>query len=239
MGTGDALAQHGRAGRLHSHHLDSGILALEILAHAGDRAAGADAGHKDVNLAVGISPNLRAGSGLVDSGVCGINELAGDKAARNLLRQLVGLGNGALHALGALGQHQLCAVGLHQLAALHTHGLRHDNNDAVAPGGGHRGKADTGVAGGGLDDDRTLLQQPLSLSIVDHGLGNTVLDGAGGIKVLQLGQKGGLKTQLLLNMGQLQQRSLADQLVCGSINVTHSHFLLIYKSVRFWNRIRG
>ena len=47
--------------------------------------------------------------------------------------------------------------------------------------------------------------RPLGLGVVDHGLGDTVLDAAGGVKVLQLGQHPGLQAELLLDMGQLQQ----------------------------------
>ena len=34
-----------------------------------------------------------------------VHELAGDEGIRDLLCQLVGLGNGTLHALGTLAQH--------------------------------------------------------------------------------------------------------------------------------------
>ena len=174
-------------------------------------------------------------------GVGGVHELAGHEAVGDLLGQLVGLGNGALHALGALGQHQLRAVGLHQLAALHAHGLRHHDDDPVAPGGGHRGQADAGVAGGRLNDDAALLQQALGLGVIDHGLGDTVLDAAGGVKVLQLGQHPGLQAELLLDMGQLQQGGLTDQLVSGSVNVRHNdspfryHICCLFR----WSAVRS
>ena len=75
-------------------------------------------------------------------GVRRVDKLAGDEAVRDLRGQLVGLGDGALHALGAFGQDELGAVGLHELAALDGHGLRHDDDDAVASGGSDGGKAD-------------------------------------------------------------------------------------------------
>ncbi len=108
-------------------------------------------------------------------GVRRVDKLAGDEAVRDLRGQLVGLGDGALHALGALGQHQLRAIGLHQLAALHAHGVRHDDDDTIAACSGHGGKADAGVAGGRLDDDGAGLQQTLFFCVVDHGLGDPVL----------------------------------------------------------------
>ena len=159
-------------------------------------------------------------------GVGRVHKLAGDEAVGDLLGQLIGLGNGALHALGALAEDQFRTVGLHQLAALHAHGVRHDDDDAVATGGGHRGQADAGVAGGGLNDDGAGLQRAAGLCVVDHGLGDPVLHGAGGVEVFQLYQDLGLQFLSLFNMGQLQQRGLADQLVSGCIDLAHNKFLL-------------
>ena len=163
----------------------------------------------------------------MDGGVGGVHKLAGDEAVGNFLRQLIGLGDGTLHALGALGEHQFRAVGLHQLAALHAHGLGHHDDDAVAPGGGHRSQTDAGVAGGGLDDNGAGLQKALGLGIINHGLGDTVLHAAGGVEILQLAQDFGLQALFLLNVDQLQQRGLSDQLISGCINVTHHQFLLM------------
>ena len=161
----------------------------------------------------------------MNGGVSGVYKLTGNEAVRDLLGQLVSLGDGTLHALGTIGEHQLRAIGLHQLTALHAHGFGHDDDDAIAPGGGYGGQADTGVAGGGLNDDGAGLQQPLLLGIVDHGLGDTVLYASGGVKVFQLAQNLGLQALGLLNMYQLQQGSLTDQLICRCENLAHFIFL--------------
>ena len=156
-------------------------------------------------------------------GVGRVDKLTGDEAARNRGCQLVGLGNGALHALGALGQHQLRAIGLHQLAALHAHGVRHDDDDTIAPGSRHGGKADARIAGGRLDDDGAGLQQTLFLGVVDHGLGHPVFHGTGGVQILQLCQNFRLQAKGFFNVGQLQQGRFADELVGRSVNVCHDY----------------
>ena len=156
-------------------------------------------------------------------GVGRVDELTGDEGVRDLLCQLIGLGNGTLHALGTLAQDQLCAVSLHQLAALHAHGLRHDDDDAVALGRRHSGQTDAGVAGGRLNDDRTRLQLASGFCIVDHLLGDAVFDRTRRVEVFQLCQDGGLQILLLLDVGQLQQRSVTDQLICGRINLAHKN----------------
>ena len=173
-------------------------------------------------------------------GVGRVYKLAGHKAVGDLLRQLVGLGNGALHALGTVGQHQLGAIGLHQLAALDAHRLGHDDDDAVAAGGGDGRQTDTGVAGGRLDDDGAGLQLAGGLGVVDHGPGDTVLDGTGGVEIFQFSENFCLKVLGVFNMGELQQRGVADQLVCGSINLAHGsflhrHFCLFVNRLRFYS----
>ena len=245
MGTGHALAQHGGAGRLHGHHLHVGVLLFQVFANAGHGAAGAHTGNENIHLAIGILPDFRAGGCLVNGGIGGVYKLAGDEATRDFLCQFIGLGNGTLHALGTLGEHQLCAVGLHNLAALHTHGLGHHNDDAVAAGGCHGGKANAGIAGGWLNNHSTGLQQPLLLGIINHGLGNAILYAAGRVEIFQLSQNLCFQVFGLLNVNQLQQRGLANQLVGRCINFTHYKFLpndscscpfISYPCFYFWQR---
>ena len=48
------------------------------------------------------------------------------------------------------------------------------------------------------------------LTILDHGLGDAVLDAAGGIKVFQFAKQLGLQAFALLNMDEFQKRSLTN-----------------------------
>ena len=123
VGAGLAAGEHRRVGGLNGNNLYLRVLLLEVAAGAGDGAAGAHAGNQDVDLAVGVLPNLRTRGRLMDGGVGGVHKLAGDHALGGLARQLLGLGDSALHAQRALGQHQLGTVAAHKLAALHAHGL--------------------------------------------------------------------------------------------------------------------
>ena len=153
-----------------------------------------------------------------------IYKLPRNKAVRGLLCQLLCAGDGALHALRALSQHQLCAIGLHKLAALNGHGIRHDDDDAIAPCRRYGGKADAGIAGGRLDDDGALLQKALLLRVVDHGLCDAILNRACRVKVFQLCKYFGFQTEFLFNMRKLQKRRSADELICGCINFRHNNF---------------
>ena len=55
-----------------------------------------------------------------------------DVAVRIAGADLLGLGDGALHALRALRQDQVCAKRFQHLAAFDGHGLRHCECDRVA-----------------------------------------------------------------------------------------------------------
>ena len=66
------------------------------------------------------------------------------------------------------------------------------------------------VAAGGLDDGGAGLQRTLGLSVVDHGLGDPVLDGSGRIEVLELGVDVCFKIVILYIVGQFEQRCASD-----------------------------
>ena len=208
---GRTLGQDGRACGLYGNDLHVGVLVLEVFTHAGDRTAGADACHEDVHLAIGIVPDLGAGGGAVCGGIGHVGELAGNEAARRCGGKLLSLGDGALHALRPIGQNQLSAVGLEQIAALDAHRFGHGEDDLVPSGGRDGSQADAGVAAGGLDDDRAGLQQALGLRIIDHGLGDSVLDASRRIEIFQLAVD--RRAQLIFRdvVRQLQQRRSADQ----------------------------
>ena len=159
-------------------------------------------------------------------GVGGIAELIGNEGVGDFTGQLLGFGNRAFHARCAVGENQLGTVGLHQLPALQAHGLRHDDDHAIAAGRADRGETDAGVAGSGFNDDGFLCQESFRFRIVDHGPGHAILGRAGGIKVLQLGKNRGLQAFCLLQAGQFQQRGFADQLINGCKNCRHVEFLL-------------
>ena len=128
-----ALAEHRRTCRLNGNDLDVRIPALEVLAHAGERAARTDARNKDIDLTVGVLPYLRPRRLEVRGGIGLVGELAGDEAVRRLGGKLLGFRYRALHALCPVGQNYLRAVGLEQLAPLYAHRLRHGEYNFIAP----------------------------------------------------------------------------------------------------------
>ena len=216
-----AGGQDRRGIRLNGNNLDVRVLVLEVLAGAGDGAAGADACNKNIDLAVGLLPDLRAGGRIVRGRVCRVDELTRDKAVRGLLRKLICLRDRTGHTLCALGQNQLRAVSLEHIAALDGHGLGHGEDDAVAASRRDSRQTDAGVAGGRLDDGSARLECAGSLSLVDHGVCDTVLDRAGRIEVFEFCKDGGVGADLLCEFFSRVQRSVADQISKALFNIRH------------------
>ena len=181
---------------------------LEEARGARDGAAGAHARNQRVNGTLGGVPDLGAGGLVVGLRIGGVHKLARDDGARNLCDELVGLGDGALHALGARGQHDLGTVGSCKAAALDAHGVGHDEDHAVAARGGKHCQANAGVARRGLDDGATSGQTAVLLGRVEHGACNAVLHGAAGVGSLVLAQDAGTAGS---ECGQVDERGLADE----------------------------
>ena len=165
--------------------------------------------------------------------VCGVNKLAGDEAVGDLLCKLIGLRDGALHALCTLGEHKLCAVCLHKLATLNAHGLGHYYDYAIASCRSYGCKTDAGIAAGRLNDNGVGVEKTLGLCVVDHCLCDPVLNGAGRVEVLKLCEYLGFQVVLLFNVGKLKQRSGTNKLIGGSVYFRHDIISLKLNSKMF------
>ena len=108
----------GRGGRLYGDYLDVGVLALEILAYASDCSARADAGYEDIDLTVGILVYFRTRGLKMRLGVCGIDELSGDKAVLDLLSKLVSLCDCSLHSFCSIRKNKFCTICLYDISSL-------------------------------------------------------------------------------------------------------------------------
>ena len=146
--------------------------------HAGnarDGAAGAIAGHPVVELlALEVGHDLARRGVFVDLGVGGGLELAGQEPA-----VLLGQFNGLVVHAGALEflwrQHDLGAEEAHQPAALDGEAFSHGDDQRITLGGAHHGKADAGIARGGLDDGLAGLERAGLLGFLDDRDGEAVL----------------------------------------------------------------
>ncbi len=101
-----------RAGDVHRHDLHSRILLLEVARHAGDRAAGADAGDEPVDAALHLAPDLGAGRAVVRLVVGAVVVLVGEEGAGDLGGEPARHPVVAVRVLGrqvAVDQHELDA----------------------------------------------------------------------------------------------------------------------------------
>jgi hypothetical protein len=142
----DAARQHRRGIGFNGDHLHRRLPGLEDLADAGDRAAGADAGDEDVDLPIGIAPDLLGGCAAMDGRIGRILELLRDEIAGIGRRHLLGTADGATHAVRPGRQYQFGAVGLEQQATFAAHGFRHHEAALDAARGTDHRQANAGVA---------------------------------------------------------------------------------------------
>ena len=175
MRPGPAPADDGRLRRLHRHHLDPGVLLFQKLARARDRPARADPGDQHVDPPPRLRPDLRARRLVVHPRVGRVLELLQHQRAGRRGRDLLGLGDRALHARGRVGQHERRAERLEQHAALDRHRGGHREHELVALGGRDERERDARVARGGLDERGAPRRaEPGGLGGLDHRAADAV-----------------------------------------------------------------
>ena len=130
---GAALGNHRADGRLDRHDLHARLARLEHLADAGDRAAGADAGHEDINLPGRIPPDLLGRGAAMDFRIGRVLELLGDEIATVALRPNLRPAARAPVMPSAAGvRMSFGAQRFQQPAALQAHALGHRHLQFVA-----------------------------------------------------------------------------------------------------------
>ena len=164
----------------------------EIAAKAGERAAGADAHHHRVDIAVELGQDFRAGGGFMRQRIGRVGELVGIEGAGQLRGDLLGhvlvIFGMALADVGARHAH-LGAQSAQMLDFLARHLVGHDEDDAVALGDADLGEAEPGVAGGGLDNGAATLQPAILLGRSDHRQRDAILDRAAGVLAFELDEQ--------------------------------------------------
>lgn len=125
--------------------------------------------------ALGLTPDFRAGGGVVRLGVVTVGELIKHLATTfgfHPLRKIAG----AFHAFFLADQNQLGTVGGHRRFTLGAGVVRHDQDHLVTlDRGGHR-QGDPGVARGRFDQCIASVDLPAQLGAGDHRQRRTVLD---------------------------------------------------------------
>src|SRR5947207_13929048 len=142
---------HRRAIRISADDPNLRILFLEVNAHTGKRAAGADGGDKRADLAFGLFPDFRAGAAIVRVTISRIIELVRPEpaallceATRDMIvifRILVWLFRNRFY---------LSAVRTEQMHFLRRLIVRNHNNSAIASGSPDHGRPNPSLPGGCL-----------------------------------------------------------------------------------------
>jgi hypothetical protein len=146
----------------------------------------------------------------MDFGIGRVLKLLGHESIRRFRHQGVGLGDRAFHPFGGGGEDQLGAEEGQEGAAFQRHAFRHGEDELVALGCGDESQGNAGVAGGGLDDDRVLVDLAGFFARLDHGQADAVFHAAEGIEEFALEQDG--RAGALRDAVQLDERRAADGL---------------------------
>ena len=135
-----------------------------------------------------------------------VGHVVGGVASGHLQRQL----DRAVRALGALGVDDLGPVHVQQLGPLLGDVVGHHHLQRVALAPADHPQRDAGVARGRLEDRLAGLDRALGLRPLDHRLGDPVLDRAGGVAALELGEDP--HSGVRRDPRQLDQRRVAHRL---------------------------
>ena len=176
--------------RVGADDLDRWVVLLEVLGHAGDGAASADAGHEVGDSPAALLPDLGAGRLVMRAGVHRVEVLVRLERVRHLACQAVGhrviaFGRVALDR-GWRGDH-LGAVGAQEGDFLRGDLVRHDEDAGVTLDRRGDRQPDAGVAAGRLDNRPARFEPPLALGFLDHADADAVLYRAAGVQHLQFG----------------------------------------------------
>ena len=158
-------------------------------------------------------------------GVGRVLELLRDERVRRGLVQLLGLGDGALHAVLAGGEDQLRAVRGGELAALDAHRVRHRQDQVVALDRRDQRQADARVPARRLDQRPARLERAGRLRRLDHRQRDAVLDRPARIEILHLGDH---FRRALVQVADADEGRVPDQFGNLFVDVRHVVFLLVF-----------
>ena len=104
--TVSVLRYHGTDGWLDGDNLRIRLALFENLAYSGDRSAGADARHKDIDLPIGVARNLLGRGFAMNLGICRILELLRHEESLVAQSEVFRSPHGPGHAFGRGSQHK-------------------------------------------------------------------------------------------------------------------------------------
>src|SRR6266496_893633 len=202
--------EHRAVRGLNRNRFEGRLPRLDVFGNAGDGPAGADAGDQEVDLAVGVIPNLGTRSLEMYFRIGRVVELLQHVTVRSPGEDFFRFGDGGLHPLGTRRENNLRPKGAQQDAALHAHGIGHGQNEFVALDGSHESQGNAGVAAGRLDQHGLAgMNFAGALGVSDHADPDAVFYTGQGILAFQFTHH--LGDAAFRNPVQPYQRGVADE----------------------------
>ena len=228
MWPGSAAGKHRAGIRFHGINFYSRIFCFQILPGTGQSSARTYARNQNIDFAIGILPDLRAGGKLVVRRIGGVLKLLGNEGTGILFLKFKSFGNSPFHSVCACSQHDFRTVSRCKFTAFNTHGFRHGQNKFITSDRCHKCQTNTGVAAGWLNDQRPRFQQTALFGSLDHGKCDPVFDGTTWIEKFHLGDNFGMGGTKFIYP---DQRSAADpfQNSVGNIHSNTSSQSLLFR----------
>ena len=209
---------------------------FEVARYAGNRSAGTNTRHKNIDFAVGIVPDFRAGSLFMDSRVGRVFELLQQDIFWVGNGDLLGLGDRTTHAFAALGQYQCGTESDQQFAPFDAHGFRHGQGERNAARSGDKSQRNAGVAAGRFDKFFARTKQAAFFGIPDHRRADAAFDRIGGIASFDFGEDGGGRA--VGNAIKAHQRGAAYGQGVVLVPICHGYLRLNVSKMQKAGRIR-
>src|SRR5271157_4661301 len=220
-----ASAQHRGAGRFDGVRSDCGVEASQRPGHPGERAARSDHVHEDVDLSLGLCPELRPRVPLMGQNVAFAPELidAEGAAPRHDLRgfcldkrQVLARDLAVHGSLGLFKDNDLRPERLHPANPLDRIAARDQRDEGVPHGAANDRQTRAGVAAGQLDDGLPGAQLSRGAGFPDDLQGDPVFLASTRAEVLELDEQPARQPTAVDAASQLDQRSAADHIENGA-----------------------
>src|SRR6266478_390622 len=180
---------HRRAVWIRADDLNLRILFLQVNAHTGKRAAGADGCDKRRNFAFGLFPNFRAGAAIMRVAISRVIELIRPEPTLLLSKATCDMII-IFRIFVWLFRHRLdlCAERTEQMHFLRRLIVRNHNNGAIPSGAPDHGKTNSSVTGGSLDDRCTWFKPTRSFRVSYDSVSGSIFHRSGRVHEFRLSE---------------------------------------------------
>ena len=182
--------QH-RAFGLNRHSQNTRELLLHVARNSGESACRSRPKNDSIESAFHLLENFFGCSFVMIIGVRRVLELACHERSRSVRRILLRLLDSAQHTFVVRRTGHFCAQGTHDFDFFLRETLRNEQDNFVSAIDADQGQADSGVPGGGLNNDASTLEQAIFFRTLDNPDCCAVFHASAGVQIFEFGKNVG------------------------------------------------